>query len=459
MKLTLTSILISLLLPCTQLFAGNEYGNGGDVIYCSQQDAPPKVEILDLYEARARWGLTLDLGQDNLTPVEKVNYALERLDRIDHFRAEYYKKIAGEFFENALFISGVTLIDIPDSQFTYIPSNCEIRQIAIQKEPQFPGEKLYTISKDLWDILDNNQKAGLILHEIVYGEAISLSHSNSINSRYFMGHIASTKTGNITTQDYIKLFKLTNFWDRGTIVNSVKYFSNALELYQNGNVKSGVLYAPPGYESCTYYNNCNEIEVVTQEINGTIFNFRGYIEYFENGNVKKGILLIAKDHDANQPWKEVTYEYKTDYNCIHLITAEQQLDLEVPKSWVEFTKDGKLKHLESEQSNSILRLRSPNNNECYDVSLGYHGNSIECYKNGIARSMKMPAFYKLSLLPAFNRHIAFAEYTVVNFHNNGFVKSGYLFNDEELMTNKNVKQKFKKNEYLNFDRKGKVIVD
>lgn len=74
--------------------------------------------------------------------------------------------------------------DIQDSLVRVFPRGCKIEQIAIQKEPAFPEDKRFTVSKDLWDLLDEDNKAGLVLHEIIYREALLYGHEDSVNARY-----------------------------------------------------------------------------------------------------------------------------------------------------------------------------------------------------------------------------------------------------------------------------------
>ena len=42
--------------------------------------------------------------------------------------------------------------------------------------------------------MDETQKAGLVLHELVYREALSYGHADSILTRYFVALISSPRT-------------------------------------------------------------------------------------------------------------------------------------------------------------------------------------------------------------------------------------------------------------------------
>ena len=109
MKLKWCLLFVFFLLGLPTVQAGFEHGNGGDVVYCYQEGGV-SVEMLDLYEAVSRWGLTIDFGPPELSPLEKVNFVLDRLEAVDPYRAQEYRQRAGNFFTNALFLPGINLI-------------------------------------------------------------------------------------------------------------------------------------------------------------------------------------------------------------------------------------------------------------------------------------------------------------------------------------------------------------
>lgn len=184
--------------------AGGSVGNGGDVVVC-QARGGVTVETLDLYEARTLRGLTPSLGDPKLSWQDKFALALARLEKVDPYRAAHYRDRVQQFTSEASFIPHIQLTDIPDSQQVLLPAQCSIAQIAVQKPPQFPGDPYYVISKDLWDQLDSENQAALVMHEIVYREAIEFGHTNSISARYFNSLILSDRLAAVTLNDYIHL--------------------------------------------------------------------------------------------------------------------------------------------------------------------------------------------------------------------------------------------------------------
>jgi hypothetical protein len=142
---------------------GTVTGNGGDVIVCKD-----KVMMPDVYEAEQLRKTRLSLGGPKQTVEEKVDIALNRLHRVDPARSFILKLAAKNFTFDARFVSGVVLRDIDDANDAFIPAGCTREQIAIQNMQVIPHDPFYVINKDLWDRLDNDNKAVLILHEIVF---------------------------------------------------------------------------------------------------------------------------------------------------------------------------------------------------------------------------------------------------------------------------------------------------
>ena len=160
---------------------GIHVGNGGDVIVCRNGDVVTRIELLDHYEGALLRNMHVSLGAAELPIAEKIEIALKRLQRIDPDRAAYYRGLFSNFWDSSQFLSGIVLSDIPDSQHVALPAgaNCRIEQIAIQRQVTFPEDFRYIINKDLWDLLDNTSKAGLVLHEILLHEAIAIGIQHS----------------------------------------------------------------------------------------------------------------------------------------------------------------------------------------------------------------------------------------------------------------------------------------
>jgi hypothetical protein len=197
---------------------GHEVGNGGGIIVCKDDVGNiNKTELLDLFEARVLRGLTLDMGDASQDYHEKIETVLNKLARVSPTRAKKYKELYANFFENTVLIPDFDLVFIPDADNIGIPKNCSLRQAAVQRAPEFPNDKRYFISKEYWDLMDNNSKAALVLHEIIYNEAIFFRHDNSKAVRYVNSYITSSEINTISQ------------WDFNYLLTSAKF--NVVDIY------------------------------------------------------------------------------------------------------------------------------------------------------------------------------------------------------------------------------------
>lgn len=215
MKQILSALILVL---ASTAFAGHEVGNGGGVIVCvGPQFFPPqpnadKVELLDLFEAREFRKLPLGLGDPNEDYNIKIDRVLTQLERIAPYRGQLYRNLYNRFMDESVFVANIDLVYIPDSEYKGLPTNCSLKQAVIQQPPEFLGDKRYTVSLDLWNKLDNNSKAALVLHEIIYNEGIALYQQSSKGVRYLNSYMTSA-TFNTLTQDNFNRMLLSAGFD------------------------------------------------------------------------------------------------------------------------------------------------------------------------------------------------------------------------------------------------------
>jgi len=222
----------------TAVQANNEVGNGGDVVVCRDGDQITSVELVDFYEARLMYEMEYDLGSEDLHYKEKIALALSRLSKLDPERERDYLVHAEEFEENARFLEGVELVDIPDTNLVYLPSGCEIAQIVVRIKPTLPEHSEYYVSKDLWDLLDEDNRAGLVLHEVIYREAAeAFEHTNSVLSRYFNAYITSNRLADFSVKryfDYLRTIKFHTVGYQGLLIP----LKESVEFYDEHRIKS-----------------------------------------------------------------------------------------------------------------------------------------------------------------------------------------------------------------------------
>lgn len=176
-------------------FAGHEFGNGGGVVVCRRPilKTIKSVEVLDLYEARTQRKLTSNFGDTQKPWREQVEFILNRIRPHTEFRYQLYSGWLSAFEDEALFLKKTNFTTVPDSYFVALPKDCAYEQAVVQREPLFTGDPRYFVNQDLWDHMNETQRAALVLHELVYREAIGYGHNNSVRTRYIVGYFTSNK--------------------------------------------------------------------------------------------------------------------------------------------------------------------------------------------------------------------------------------------------------------------------
>jgi hypothetical protein len=145
--------------------AGTESSGGGNAVVCLDEDKKiVSAELLDIYEGRALHGL-------NPLPasVPYQNYASSLAEKIDAaIDIEHVNFAIGRKCESLLtafkFLpSGTGLVPINDSKHIILPKNCSVVQLARYEE----NDEVF-VDQDIWDHLDETNKAALVIHESVY---------------------------------------------------------------------------------------------------------------------------------------------------------------------------------------------------------------------------------------------------------------------------------------------------
>jgi len=192
----------------------DQVGNGGKAVLCKDDHGDmTSIQMLDFFESQRLYELFPEFPSG--TPEEKALGAVNRLVAVDKERMEKYRREIQQFESNR-YLTG-TLSETSDAESIITPPpNCEIVQVAVQIKPSFPGDRTYYIDDTLWSKLDEDNKAGLILHEIIFHEALIRGHKNSRATRYLTALISSTKLNAMVQSDYqdtlrsLKLF--TKHW-------------------------------------------------------------------------------------------------------------------------------------------------------------------------------------------------------------------------------------------------------
>lgn len=298
-NLSIVAILVLAILKSKNAFAGHMVGNGGDVVYCS---GVPSAEMYDIYEALPRYGLRPDFGEAS-TYMEMVRYSLGQFAGVAPQRAERYLADAESFLSEANFVNA-PLVNIDDAEMIIDSSTgCEIRQVAIQREPEVVLDKRYTVDAQMWNLLSEAGKAALLLHEIIYREAIEFGHANSVKVRYFAANIFSGRAAAMTQKEYYDLLREVDFDryeygghvfmmyksavsdDPGRCLAAVNTIINptpmVVAFYPDGTLKSGFLRCK---EPFSLFGQVIQGDAASANLTPTIDR---RVDFFANGQVQR----------------------------------------------------------------------------------------------------------------------------------------------------------------------------
>lgn len=344
MKTTTLTILGAILLWTSICPAGNEGGHGGHTVVC--RDAGGKVTpilLLDFYEAEQLWDIHHDLGPAG-DYQSKVQLALERLKRLDPVRSAQYSKWADSFSSEAKWIKGATLVDIPDSKHLFFAKGCKVEQTINQSEPRFAEDHRYLIDAELWDLLDEDGKAGLILHEVIYREGIASGQTDSRGARYLNVQITSSEFESFTQKEYLDRLKRVGYSDYATHGISIQVNDPGLSFYDSGEIlsampsqelspvtigtnrgnalkrrmsffKSGAIRSAAMEEDFSYVVGAKTVQIDSHVWDGE--GAYSAVEFYEDGHVHyiprvyavneakyDGLVTVQGKHPHPSPWSE-----------------------------------------------------------------------------------------------------------------------------------------------------------
>jgi len=190
---------------------GDEKQNGGDVVACDAAN-PNNFELLDLYEAKTLHQLSLVPAKG--TTVETIfEESMQTYESIDPIRASLYRDYMKSFAAEARFVPDSDFTDVPDEGFKAPPKDCTLRQIVVQYDSPAPNGTRYMVNQDLWNHLNEENRAALLIHEFMYREGRKPQNNFRTSSgvRYLNGLIHSTKMKNMTIEEYVREMRAVGF--------------------------------------------------------------------------------------------------------------------------------------------------------------------------------------------------------------------------------------------------------
>ncbi len=199
-SISLPALSLAFALSAAPALAGQIVKNGGAVVSgeCFLDDSGTPVvatEIVDFYEAKILRGWDLALGEPT-EPVEaKIEKMLNRLAVVDPERAEVIRGWYATFdSERAWLRNGASLPQVDDvgEIREVLPLRCFIYQAAGQRIPEnLPFDPFYIVDVRWWDKLNNDSKAGLVVHELIYRDGVRRGHTQSVGTRFLTALLAT----------------------------------------------------------------------------------------------------------------------------------------------------------------------------------------------------------------------------------------------------------------------------
>ena len=177
---------------------GNEVGNGGDGIICGKE-----IELFDFYESKQHMRYKIKPFKGNWYEITSTR--IKTLKKLAPHLYKQYSKVLEKIHDRLEFIPNANFRDVEDSYEVAVGKNCKLVQLAIQQDVE--GERKVRISMDYWKQLSDSDKAGLILHEIIYEHFIALGEKNSIKVRHFNSLLSSERIHRFTKQEFNSLVR------------------------------------------------------------------------------------------------------------------------------------------------------------------------------------------------------------------------------------------------------------
>ena len=217
-------------------------GSGGDVVVCESDDGSKKYQILDVYEGQIidpAMPNFDDLVGDEFSRARKLAFRLaSKGPLLTEMILNYISLIENKGLK---FVNG-SIFDIKDSKHTLEPKSkkCKIEQLAVQTFELIRLPKIYYVNELIWNELELNQKAIIILHEAIFSIYIenqsfsadlkkmllsskkmnrdfALSFANSVGVRKLVWLMVTNKISQMSTYEYFKFLLSSALGDKGEV--------------------------------------------------------------------------------------------------------------------------------------------------------------------------------------------------------------------------------------------------
>ncbi len=192
----------------TPAFGSKIIGNGGDVLVC--ENRIPRVQLLDFAETRTLRAKSIQLSDlAGNTYLEKLAALQQKIiERFPHLGRFLVNEI-GYFESTNVKLDDLELEDIQDSFHKFHLAGCKVQQIANQSIPLVDDDPSFIIDNELWVELSELDKAGLVLHEVLYRMGLRYSLEHSAGVRYLVSLFFDDNLRSISDKQWIQGFQVS----------------------------------------------------------------------------------------------------------------------------------------------------------------------------------------------------------------------------------------------------------
>lgn len=170
-------------------------GNGGDVVICTEPGGKITYQVLDLYEQADR-GYTPRRYSSKMTYIDIVHKEIARINRHLPRVAKALTLELRKLQASLYFVRDNQVPEIQD-EFLYYSTPCTLKQLAVQWREGSQYGRVYWINLHYFQLLDEPNKAALILHELLY--------------RLFVHDFPDEEPNSRTVRQYVGLFMSAEF--------------------------------------------------------------------------------------------------------------------------------------------------------------------------------------------------------------------------------------------------------
>lgn len=194
--------------PPSVMISGTGDGNSGGGWLCRDKNGKEFIQVIDHHEALHSYAEKVSIPLSPTpgfeTPAQGIAFALvQRLPEFDTYRKALYKRYIASFLKEADISKEFKPGRVHDEErLIEKPEGCDPTpiQLVYQHTPRsqdpdqdlptkMSDDKRYLIFEQHWNMLEDAQKAVLILHEVIYREARYYGQKVSIGVREFVGKI------------------------------------------------------------------------------------------------------------------------------------------------------------------------------------------------------------------------------------------------------------------------------